>query len=129
MRLKVALIAALASILLGPSPVQAEDVSVISTVPGAIFHGYASPVTVVTPGAAFHYLNFDIFQHDVVSRESGPDTQPWCKPPAPCPLLHSELIGPGEQTEVQGTENLEPGKRYSIFCTLHPSMKGTIVVP
>ena len=114
------------------SPSTAEGSPVVSG-PGAKFSGYASAVVVVQPGAKITYYNIDIEKHNVVHDAIADGVyakkkQPWCRdfPKKKCPLFWSQLIGLGD-TPVLGLENLEAGKTYSFYCTLHPGMKGRLV--
>ncbi|HET7482933.1 MAG TPA: hypothetical protein VFK89_08740, partial [Actinomycetota bacterium] len=54
----------------------------------------------------------------------------WCSayPKGSCPLFWSPSIGTGESTEVQGLQVLKSGEQYPFYCSIHPGMKGTIVV-
>lgn len=110
-------------------------VNVVTTAPGAQFHGYAPPVVVTEQGGLITYVNLDIARHDFVHDTetdgvSGPKKQPWCKSyrKQPCPLFWTPQIGIGQQTEVLGLENVKAGEMYSFLCTLHVGMRGTLVV-
>lgn len=87
--------------------------------PEAQSTGYATPVVPVNAGNQVSYVNLDIVQHDVTSVDKGPDGRP---------LFQSKLIGLGESTTIPGTEKLESGKQYAFYCSVHPGMKGTLVV-
>ena len=54
----------------------------------------------------------------------------WCREfkKGKCPLFWSARAGLGDTVPVQGLKNLKPGNTYTFFCTLHPGMKGTLVV-
>ena len=103
----------------------------IVTGPGGFAAGYATRAIVVPKGMAVTYVNGDIAKHDVVSKQYGPSTQPWCGnwPLGRCPLLSSDLIPVGETTPVLGLENTLPGATYDFYCTLHPNMQGQLSVP
>jgi hypothetical protein len=75
-------------------------------------------------------------------------TPSWCLPPHPnrpytrefgsgnrlpftagkCPLFWTPLIHIGQRVKVQGVERAQPGKQYSFVCSIHPGMKGTLIV-
>ena len=57
--------------------------------------------------------------HDVTSDEKGADGRP---------IFHSRLGGLGEVVPVEGTDQLQSGKSYGFFCSIHPGMRGTLVV-
>jgi hypothetical protein len=44
-----------------------------------------------------------------------------------CPLFWSPLVGLNQRTQVLGVGTLSPGT-YSFYCTLHPGMKGKLIV-
>jgi plastocyanin len=105
---------------------------VVAAGPGAqLASNYATPVVVTSVGGDLSFINADASRHDVVAVDAvGPDDQPWCvsAPAGQCPLFWSTLIGIGQQTPVLGTENLESSASYEFYCTLHPNMRGTLVV-
>jgi plastocyanin len=145
---------ALAAAPLGASAGPAETGSfdagtpAIAAVPGSRAGTYATPVAVVQPGDELTFVNLELFPHDVRSVEMGPDNTSWCKPAEPdqprhrirnprqfpigrCPLLWSlpiTMTVGAVETKVYGTENLEPGKTVEFYCTVFPSMKGSLVV-
>ena len=99
------------------------------------FYGYLTPVMAVEPGGELAYANFDIVQHDVVQDVSADGVankkkDKWCKnfDKGECPLFWSARAGLGETVQVQGLNNVESGQLYTFFCTLHPGMKGTLVI-
>lgn len=102
--------------------------------PGAQFAGYLTPAVLAAKGGKLDYTNADVVSHDVVQDPrtdgiSGKGTKPWCKgfPTGKCPVFFTPLQGLGQTTPVQGLDQLVPGKSYSFYCTLHPSMRGTLV--
>jgi plastocyanin len=120
-----------------PSAAVLRDVpmSVVTTAPAAQFHGYVAPVIVTEKGGEVIYVNLDVAQHDVVQDTkadgiAGPRKKPWCVGygKKSCPVFWTKRIGLGQNTEILGLESVKPGKTYSFFCTLHPGMKGTLVV-
>ena len=92
---------------------------VVATAPGAQFAGYLPPVTVAEAGGTLDYTNLDIVQHDVVSRDRGPDGKP---------LFRSRLASLGETVPVEGLDRVQPGNTYDFYCTLHPAMAGQLIV-
>jgi plastocyanin len=135
MKITVALVA---SMLLLPAQSvvarPAEPLYVLSG-PGAQFAGYATPVVVIQKGGALEYTNLDIVQHDVVHDVeadgiSSKRKRPWCSSfhRGHCPLFWSKRAGLGSTVPVKGVASLKTGKIYTFFCTLHPGMKGKLVV-
>ncbi|MFN2525040.1 MAG: plastocyanin/azurin family copper-binding protein [Actinomycetota bacterium] len=107
--------------------------------PQAKFYGYLTPVIAISKGDSLTFSSFDLERHDFVQDVEvdgfgGAKKMPWCAKghhhhkAEPCPIFWSKLIGLTESTEVQGLKNLESGKTYSFFCTLHHGMKGKLVV-
>lgn len=99
------------------------------------FYGYLTPVMVVERGGELGYANFDIVQHDVVHdvTEDGianKKKDKWCRnfDRGECPLFWSARAGLGEEVPVRGLRNVKSGEIYTFFCTLHPGMKGRLVV-
>ncbi|MEA2428770.1 MAG: hypothetical protein QOF37_2398, partial [Thermoleophilaceae bacterium] len=93
--------------------------SAIVAGPGAVYTTYATPVMTVDKGGQLSFVNLDAPQHDVTSDEKGPDGRP---------LFYSKLSGLGEVAPVVGLDRVESGKSYGFFCSLHPGMRGTLVV-
>lgn len=101
----------------------------------AQFYGYATPVMTVESGGELSYANFDIVQHDVVQDVTtdgvvNKKKNKWCKSfdKGECPLFWSARAGLGDTVSVKGLRNLKSGQIYTFFCTLHPGMKGKLVV-
>ena len=140
MKKVIRLLAAAILVVMMATPTGAEQlgsspVNVIVTLAGAQFHTYTAPVVVTQKGGQITYVNLDIVQHDVVQDPrvdgvSGPKKKPWCAAfkKGSCPVFWTPKIGVGQQTEVLGLESVKPGSVYSFYCTLHASMKGTLVV-
>lgn len=107
--------------------------SQILATPGAQYYGYATPVMVAQRDGTLTYTNTDVVRHDVVQDPradgvAGDGSAPWCdRFDDGCPLFWTELIGLGQQVQVQGLQDTPPGT-YSFYCTLHPGMTGTLVV-
>ncbi len=108
----------------------------IVSVAQAQFYGYATPAMVVQADGTLEYTNLDIVKHDVVQDVKadgfgGSSDAPWCGEYTQlpeCPLFRTPLLGLGETAAVDGLDRLEPGATYGWYCTLHPGMKGTLVV-
>ena len=121
-----------------PTPAETTDnvpVYAVSTGPGAQFYGYAAPAVVTEKGGSVTYINLDIARHDLVQDVeadgfAGSQKKPWCKSykKGTCPIFWTPTIGIGQTTEVQGLDSVKAGETYSFLCTLHPGMKGTLVV-
>jgi hypothetical protein len=90
---------------------------------------------VMQHGGKLQYANFDLVRHNVVqdvladhkSLTSG--KAKWCRQfkRGKCPLFYSGLIGLDQSEDVLGVSSLKAGT-YSFYCTLHPGMKGKLVV-
>ena len=126
----------------------AAERSAIVAVPGSRSGTYATPVMVVEKGGELTFLNAEPFAHSVRSFAFGPDNVPWCRPwdrdqprhpvrnprqfpKGKCPLLWSLAITMttgAVQTKVYGTNNLKPGSTVEFYCTVFPTMKGTLIV-
>ena len=109
--------------------------AVAVTGPAGFVAGFVPPVVVVAPGEAITYANVDIAPHNFIAYESYMNKKqakkaPWCSgyDKGKCPLFWSETITAGETTEVRGTEYLKPGQQHAFYCSLHPGMKGTLIV-
>lgn len=127
------LIALVSLLVLGAAaPAQA---AVALTGPGGFLAGYLPPVVVTAPGEAITYANGDIAPHNFVALGSfipkkAAKKAEWCSAydKGKCPLFWSPTIGIGETTEVSGVERLKSGEQYEFYCSLHPNMKGTLIV-
>jgi plastocyanin len=87
--------------------------------PGAASTGYVTPAVIAFAGGKLSFANLDVVQHDVTAQDHGSDGRP---------LFQSKLIGLGETATVDGVEKLQSGKSYGFFCTVHPGMRGTLIV-
>ncbi|MGI8774849.1 MAG: cupredoxin domain-containing protein [Actinomycetota bacterium] len=109
--------------------------AVVATAPGGFLAGYAPPVVIVEQGEDITYANGDVAPHNFMApddflRKKKAKKVKWCSAydKGKCPLFWSETIGAGETTEVLGLEGLEPGNEYAFFCSVHPNMRGTLIV-
>ena len=119
-------------VLLTPSQAQA---AVAVTGPGGFAAGYLPPIVVVAPGEGITYANADIAPHNFIAQDSFMTKKQakkgkWCSgyDKGRCPLFWSATISLGNTTEVLGLENLKSGESYAFYCSLHPGMKGTLIV-
>lgn len=137
--MRAAAISIMAILLLAPAPATAAPVSdqgpVIVSGAAGTFYGYLTPVMVVRSGGELTYANFDIVQHDVVhdvqtDEVANKKKDKWCKSfdKGRCPLFWSPRAGLGDAVQVEGLQNLKTGNVYTFYCTLHPGMKGRLVV-
>jgi polyvinyl alcohol dehydrogenase (cytochrome) len=101
----------------GPSPGPAPGTAILAG-PGAASTTYATPVMVTQVGGPVSFSNFDLPQHDVVS-----DART-----ATGPLFSSPRSGIGEVVPVQGLQRVQSGRQYGFYCSLHPGMRGTLIV-
>ena len=131
--LRASVVAASAALVLAAAaPAQA---AVAAAVPGSFLAGFATPVVVAAQGEGITFANADAAPHNFVAdgvylSKKDAKKSPWCSAftPKTCPLFWSPTIAAGETTEVEGLERLEAGQQYPFFCSLHPGMKGTLVV-
>lgn len=88
--------------------------------PAAASTGYATTTTVMSAGESIDFVSTDaVAPHDVVAAEVGEDGRP---------LFRSGLVSAGAgSAPVVGVESLPPGE-YAFFCSIHPSMTGTLIV-
>ena len=116
-------------------PAAPAGAAVAAAGPGGFAAGYLTPAVVVEKGEAITFFNGDVPQHDFVASDAfvpkkAARKTKWCSGyrKGKCPLFWSARIGAGQTTEVLGLKRLKSGKQYAYFCTLHPNMKGTLVV-
>ncbi|MDQ1694746.1 MAG: hypothetical protein QOJ03_99 [Frankiaceae bacterium] len=102
--------------------------------PQAQSYGYLTPEIVMQRGGTLKYANFDVVRHNVVQdvaadHKSLRKKAKWCRQfkRGKCPLFWSPLIGVTQSTTVLGVSHLRAGT-YSFYCTLHPGMKGKLLV-
>lgn len=118
--------------LLAPSVAQA---AVTVTGPGGFIAGYVPPIVVIAPGEGITYANADIAPHNFVadghflSKKEAKKAK-WCTAydKGRCPKFWSPTISLGDQTEVLGLQFVKSGDSYGFYCSLHPGMKGTLIV-
>ena len=87
--------------------------------PGAASTTYATPVMVAQRDGSLSFANLDVAQHDVTAVQKGPDGKP---------LFQSPLIGFGQTAAVEGTDRLAAGETYDFLCSIHPGMRGQLIV-
>jgi plastocyanin len=134
MRVKRAVLAAASAALVLAAPAPAHA-AVAAAVPGSFAAGFATPAVVTAPGEAITFANADAAPHNFVadgvylSKKDAKKAR-WCSSFTlkTCPFFWSPTIAAGETTEVEGVERLESGAQYPFFCSVHPGMKGTLVV-
>lgn len=127
-------VVALAGAVLLAAPVPAHA-AVAAAVPGSFLAGFATPVVVAAQGEGITFANADPAPHNFVadgvylSKKDAKKAR-WCTSftAKACPLFWSPTIAAGETTEVEGLERLEAGAQYPFFCSVHPGMKGTLVI-
>lgn len=105
------------------------------TGPGGFLAGYVPPVVVIAPGEGITYANADIAPHNFVAdghfmNKKQAKKAKWCSgyDKGKCPLFWSPTIALGNSTEVLGLEFVKSGESYAFYCSLHPGMKGTLIV-
>lgn len=121
---RAGIVAALVGLLLvgAPGAVSQEAGPVVAAEPGAYVTNYTNPVIAVEVGGPLAFVNLDIFGHDLdhdVRRDPDHGT----------PVFESDIIsGLGRSTQVRGLEDVEPGRLYPFYCSVHPDrMQGYLV--
>ncbi len=124
--------AALLVVLAIVTPASAAEVA---TAPGGFLAGFLPPVVVIAEDEGITYTNADIAPHNFVAdnaflSKKAAKKAKWCSSfdKGRCPLFWSPTIATGESTAVSGLEALASGDQFQFLCTLHPNMKGTLVV-
>lgn len=129
---RIVVAAAAAALALIPSG--AARAAPAAAAPGGFAAGFATPVVIIAQGEGVTFHNFDIAPHDFVAQDAflskkAARRAKWCSGfDGKCPLFWSPKIGVGESTEVLGLKAVRSGKSYAFYCTVHPNMKGTLVV-
>ena len=109
--------------------------AVAVTGPGGFLAGFVPPIVVIGPGEGITYANADIAPHNFIAdgvylpKKRARKTK-WCSAydKGKCPLFWSETIALGSSTEVLGLNNVKSGESYGFYCSVHPGMKGTLIV-
>lgn len=91
----------------------------IVAAPGAASTSYATPSATTSVGGSLSFVNLDLAKHDVRSVELGPGGGP---------LFSTPLIDFGETAPVSGLDRVSAGKTYEFFCSIHPGMRGSLIV-
>ena len=132
-RVRISVTAAVAALSLAlAAPAHA---AVAAAAPGGFLAGFATPVVTAAQGEAVSFVNGDVAPHNFVadgvylSKKAAKKAR-WCTAYTTknCPLFWSATVTAGETADVEGVEGLEAGKQYPFFCTVHPGMKGTLVI-
>ena len=104
--------------------------------PAGFAAGFLTPVVVAPQGEGVTFANADIAPHNLIATDAFIPKKKakkvkWCSAydKGKCPLFWSETITAGQSTQVLGLERAKPGKQYGFYCSLHPNMRGTLVVP
>ena len=87
--------------------------------PGAASTTYATPVMVTQVGGPLSFTNLDLPQHDVVADRTAPDGTP---------LFRTPLVGLGQTVPVEGLDRVQSGQTYGFYCSIHPGMRGSLIV-
>jgi plastocyanin len=106
----------LAAVLAAPATALADETIVATT--GTRF---AATEYTIDQGEPLHFRNDDLSgpSHDVASTANGKVRGSY--------LFASDVIAGGKTSFVEGSQYLTTGS-YDFFCTLHPSMKGKLIV-
>ena len=114
--MRIAVLIGLVATLLAPAAAPANEEIVATT--GS---RYAATEYTIDQGEPLNFRNDDLSgpSHDVASTANGSVRGSF--------LFASEIVGPGKSSYVEGSQYLTTG-RYDFFCSIHPSMKGTLIV-
>lgn len=113
MRVLVLVLTVALAIAGAPAPAVAADARIATA--GLSF---VPPNTVVTRGDGLVHHNADAFPHNLTAVDKRPDG---------APLFAGATIDAGESAQVEGVEELVAGE-YAFYCTIHPTMSGTLAV-
>ena len=108
--LGVAVSAALLSVPIGPAQAGTSylTAAALTYLPGEV---------TIAPGDSLQFFNADVAPHNVVSTAlTGGE-----------PLFASDTAGPLGLVAVEGVEDLGIGT-YAFFCSVHPNMRGAVLV-
>ena len=124
----------LAAAMTGAANNAGAAVNTIAAVPGSFQAGYVTPAAVAVKAAPVTFANGDIQPHNVVAKgkylsKKAASKASWCKGygATKCPVFWSKTVPLGGSTPVLGIDKLKAGQ-YNFYCTIHPGMKGTLVV-
>jgi plastocyanin len=114
--MRSAVLGALAVTLLAPATAVADE-----TIYATTGTRYAAEEYTIDQGEPLHFRNEDLSgpSHDVASTANGSVRGSF--------LFASEIVGPGKTSFVEGSQYLTTGS-YDFFCSIHPSMKGRLIV-
>ncbi len=111
------------------------NAAIAVTAPGGFVAGFVPPVVVAAEGEGITYANADVAPHNFIAEDAFRTKKlaqkaKWCSAydKGRCPLFWSETITAGEMTDVLGLEAVKSGEQYAFFCSVHPGMKGTLIV-
>jgi plastocyanin len=79
---------------------------------------YLTTDVTMDQGEKVTFMNADLIDHDVVSRNLGSNHKP---------LFRSRIVSGGGSAPVEGAEYLKTG-RYPFICSIHPQMEGALNV-
>lgn len=96
-------------------------------------------VMVASRSGSLTFVNTDLNPHDFVAEVRGDDgvlrpdhvrpDGPWCVHyDGDCPLFWTDLLQSGTSAVVQGLGDAVSGATYHFYCSIHPYMKGELVV-
>lgn len=125
-------------LLLPAAPARGQEEAeppVVATGPGAKSVGsaaYVPAASVVGADRMLTYANVDLDRHDVVAVDAFREDGEWCdsfrEKNRPCPLFWTPLLSLGEHARVAGLEDAVPGTVYVYKCSVHPGMRGRLIV-
>lgn len=70
-------------------------------------------------GGPVSFTNLDLVLHDVTAEDVRRNGRS---------LFATPLIGFGETAPVKGLDRVEAGRTYGFYCSIHPSMRGRLIV-
>ena len=111
-RARLALAAALLAVLPAALPADAATATALT-----VGFRFVPEQITIAPGDSLDLVNVDVAPHNLVSKQTRKGVL----------LFASATVSTGGQAPVRGVERLEPGA-YPFFCSIHPTMLGTLVV-
>ncbi|MGH2756910.1 MAG: cupredoxin domain-containing protein [Actinomycetota bacterium] len=127
-------IAASFSLLIGAAA--PSKAAVAAAGPAGFAVGFLTPVVVMPEGDGITFANSDVAPHNFIATDAFVPKKKakkvkWCSAydKGKCPLFWSETITASQTTEVQGLDAVTSGEQYGFYCSIHPGMKGTLIVP